>query len=481
MSGRTDESAADLTSGTSRVTPQRGYGSTRLVFSILATLLSRVGSVLIPLLLVPVVLSYLGAAQFGLWMAITAMVGLAAFADLGLGNGLMTRLAPCNATNDVVSARRYIASAYAVLASTACVLCVVTWAASSTVPWAEVLHTRDDVDAGVARLMTLSCLTIFILNIPLSLVTRIQYAYQMVTQCNIWQLAGNVASLPLTLLAVHYSCPAPLVVASATGGPLLANLAASAWFYTRQRRDLVPKPRDVDLRTSRDLFALGGQFFALTVVMAVAVNADPLIVAHSSSLDSVTAYAIPARVFAQLGALITTINAPLWPAHGTALAHGDVRWVRRITNRMTIVSVTIVVVAAIILLSVGQLAIPIWIGSPFDLNVALFLGLALWWAILAAISPRFMAQNAAGVLRPQIIGWVLYMLASVPLKFYGATKLGIAAIPFVGVGVYLSTVIPSALVGYRKTIRGNTGEPPAHHRSSHRLRRTSTHAGSVNV
>ena len=70
--------------------------------------------------------------------------------------------------------------------------------------------------------------------------------------------------------------------------------------------------------------------------MALAMNADYLVIAHVLGPESVTTFSVPARLFAQLGLLVSLVNLPLWPANGEALARGDVAWVRRITARMTL-------------------------------------------------------------------------------------------------------------------------------------------------
>jgi O-antigen/teichoic acid export membrane protein len=42
---------------------------------------------------VPLTLTYLGSERYGMWMAISSIVALLAFADFGLGNGLVNAIA----------------------------------------------------------------------------------------------------------------------------------------------------------------------------------------------------------------------------------------------------------------------------------------------------------------------------------------------------------------------------------------------------
>lgn len=406
---------------------------------------------LVPLALIPATLAYLGTDLFGLWMAIAALTGMAAFADLGLGNGLMTKLAPCYSNGDAATARDYISSAYLTLTGVALTACGLLWVTSTHIPWRSVFNLPDSLAESDARAIVLVCVTTFLVNIPLALITRIQYAYQMVGQSNLWQAVGNLASLPLAWASVQLEAPPAVLVAATLSGPVLANVTNSLWLFTR-RPELAPRLGRVNAEVGGELLRLSGLFLALTVVTSVAINADNLIVAHTLGLASVAAFAVPARLFGQLGALITMVNTPLWPANGDALASGDLAWIRRTAKRMTLTSVCTVLVASVVLVLAGQAMMSAWLDVSLGTGQLLFIGLAIWWTLLASISPRFMVQNAAGVVRPQLLGWTAYLLLSVPAKWLCSRSLGADAIPYVGAVTYAITVIPSALYGYRKAL-----------------------------
>ena len=64
----------------------------RALLTSTSAVIARVISMAGPLITVPLALRYLGHERYGLWMTVTAMVGMFTFADLGLGNGLMTEV-----------------------------------------------------------------------------------------------------------------------------------------------------------------------------------------------------------------------------------------------------------------------------------------------------------------------------------------------------------------------------------------------------
>ncbi len=68
--------------------------SRRLIKGIGSSVVARAATSLLPLLLIPLTIRYLGTEQYGIWMAITSVTSMLLWADLGLGNGLLTKLAP---------------------------------------------------------------------------------------------------------------------------------------------------------------------------------------------------------------------------------------------------------------------------------------------------------------------------------------------------------------------------------------------------
>ncbi|MGW4498550.1 lipopolysaccharide biosynthesis protein [Micromonospora sp. NPDC004336] len=427
--------------------------SRRLASGIATAVLSRGIGVVVPLLLIPVTLSYLGTERYGLWSAVLALAGMAAFADLGLGNGLMTKLTLCHGAGDHEGARRYLSSAYCLILPVAVALCALLWLAAPALPWSSLLGLPGSMTPGEVRGMVLVGLTAVVLNIPLSLITRVQYATQQVAASNVWQAAGSVLALPLVLLAVWSGQPPVVVVGAAVIGPLLTNLANSVWVYGYRMPEIRPRLRHVDRRLARGLLGLSGMFFVLTVVMSAANNADSLIIARTLGLEQVTEYAVPAKVLAQAGMLVGLVNVPLWPANGEALARRDFAWVGRTVRRMTLISTAVTLVPSVVLVVVGGPLFSAWLSVPLGGDRWLLGGLALWWVLLAGISPRFMVQNAMGLVRPQLLGWAAYLVVSLIGKWCGAMWWGITALPYVAVATYLVTVLPAAIYGYRKALR----------------------------
>ncbi|WP_157779087.1 lipopolysaccharide biosynthesis protein [Micromonospora sp. WMMD754] len=391
-------------------------------------------------------------------MSVLALTGMVTFADLGLGAGLMTKLAPCYSNGDAAQARSYISTAYALLSSVAVGLCGLLWLGSGLVPWTAVFNVTGAVGSRETTAVVMICLTAFLLNIPLALIVRVQYAYQQVASCAIWQAAGTLATVPVVLLAARGPY-APLAVVTATAlGPLLTNLAVSIWIFRRRMPELRPRLAAIDRRLSTVLIRLSGGFFVVFVLYAVSYNADNLIIAHALGPQSVTAYALPAKMVSLVGMLVSMINVPLWPANGDALARGDLTWVHQTVRRMVTLALLATAVPTAVLALVGDWIFSVWLPMPLGGGSRwLLAGLGLYFVLVGMFSVMAMVQNAAGVVRPQLVGQILFLGTSVPAKWFAATRYGLNAVPFVGCAAYALTVGPAVWYGYRRTIRRYRG------------------------
>lgn len=425
-----------------------------LITGIVSALGGKAVGLVAPLLITPVAFTHLGAERYGLWMAVTSLTGMALFADFGLGNGLLTRLARLHAIGDRQAAAREIASAYAMLGALAVGLLTVLVATARVVPWPTLLNVTDPAVARDTRAVVLFCFGAFLVNIPLGLIQRVQYAHQQVAQSNLWQAGGSLVSVGLVFAAVAADAGPVLVVAAAVLAVPLVNLGNSICYFGWQNRPLRPRPRDVRPAVTRGLLRLGVRFFALSVLTSTALNVDPFLVGRLLGLDVAGSYSVVLRMFSLLALFVTLVNTPLWPANGEALARGDVTWVRRSTRLMTFLSVVAVALPAGGFVLLGNDILQSWVRSPElpTTPVAVFVALAIWSVLVASASPMFMVQNSIGLLRPQFIGWAAFLVVSLVLKITLASRLGLAGIAFAGTVSYALTVLPAALFGYRRTL-----------------------------
>jgi O-antigen/teichoic acid export membrane protein len=405
-----------------------------------------------PLLTIPVTLRYLGPELFGFWMIVSSVTSMAMFADLGLGNGLLTRLASCVATGNTAEAKRLISAAYLTLSSVALILLAAISVIVPTIDWSHLLAASSSLDPSKVRTVAWLCLSAFAVTVPLSLIQRVQYAFQEAWRSNLWQLAGALCTVLAVYAAAFLNQGYAVVVAAAVLVSPLVILLNNVAYYCFSHRELAPSWRLASSSTAKSLLRVGLAFFFLSVLTSTSLNLDNVIVAKVANLTSVSNFSVTTKLFSLLGLAITLVALPLWPANGEALARGDTRWVKRTTRRIMWLSVIAVAVGGMVLIIGRDWIAARWLGAGHAIPLSLAICLAAWSTVMAFASPYSSVQNSVGLLRYQYIGWAVFLVVSVPLKVLLFHTFGLAGIPLAGTLAYIAALVPAALYGYRATM-----------------------------
>lgn len=425
---------------------------------VLTSAVSRGAAAVAPVVTVPIALGALGATYYGAWSSALAFTALAVFADLGLGAGLMTRLAGAFEEEDLHEARRLVSSAYAAVLGVVVLLLVLLWGSAVFVDWGGVIAGSAGQDDGRIEAIALTTFTAFLVAIVTNLIVRVQYATRQMGRSNLWQASGTLLGVLAIVVAAQWGASgATFVAVAAFVPPCVAALNALLFFRGPVGRAIAPRPAAVDRGTGVDLVRLGSGFLAITTLMALSISLDTWIVGRTTDLTEAAEFSVLLRVFTVVGTLVSVLSIPLWPSHAAALRSGDLDWVRRTTRRMLAISPALVGVVSVAAAVALPHLLPLWLGPDFQVDLTAAWGMAAWNVVQALAAPLFMVQNAAGVLRPQMIGYTV-LLAIVPVKWATSASFGYSWVPFVTVLGYAAVVIPAAVVGYRTTLR-RAGRP----------------------
>lgn len=423
--------------------------STSVVRGVAAALLGRGLYVLAPLVTIPLALQHLGASGYGAWAAALSLTAFTSFADLGLGVGLMTRLAGALADNDRERARILVTSAYGFATAIIAFLIGGLWLSSAWINWASLIGGDSERDEAIV----LITLTIFLLNVVAGLIVRVQYAAQQVALSNVWQSAASLMGIVGVVAAVMIDVSAPVFVLLAGAGQTAVSILNAVWFFAiGSGQPYRPLPRAFRGAEARSLIGLGSRFLVISALISLTMATDPLIIGHAEGLEAAAEYAVPAKIFGVLATVVSALSIPLWTANVDALRVGDLAWVRRITVRMTMLSSGSILVFGTTAVLFAPWAISTWLGGRLETSSILLWGLAAVAMVQAVAAPLFMVQNAAEVLRPQTIGYVL-MLLVLPVKWMVVVAYGAEWIPWVTAVGYGLFIWPVAIVGFRHALR----------------------------
>jgi O-antigen/teichoic acid export membrane protein len=401
-----------------------------------ASIAARGTSTVTSLVAVPLTLRYLGTERYGLWITISSFVALLGFADLGLGNGLLTILAASHGKEDREEARRDISSAFFLLLAIGVGLLVGFAVAARFVPWARIYNVESDIASRECLGATAALAACFAASLPLGVVQRVQHGYQEGFAVHLWQAGGNVLGLALLLVAIRSEAGLPWLVLALTGSPLVATLISWAPELLIKRPWLLPSWSLVSRASARRVLGIGALFFLLQVSIAFYAS-DNFVIAHVLGQDAVVVYSVPARLFAAIGLVASTLFAPLWPAYGEALARGDLAWARRTLVRSLELTFVVCAVPAVTLALWGHEILALWVGRDLEVPSSLLVGLAVWTVLAGLGNALAMFLNGAAELRMQVVCALSTAVVSLGLRLLLARPLGVSGIAWGIVAAYL--------------------------------------------
>ena len=421
----------------------------RVALSALASALARGLSLGVSLVSIPLAVRYLGDERFGLWATVTAIGALFAFADLGLGSGLVNALAEATGKDDDDAVASYVSSAFFFSAAVALVFGAVFVVAYPLVDWGTLFKlspgAADEAGRAVAVFVAL-----FLVTIPASLAQRVHMGLQEGFLASVWTGLGSILGLAGMLLAIALDAGLVWLVAAFAAGPLLGAIANSIVLFGISRPAIRPRMRHVTRSATGKVFGIGVLFFALTVAGALGYQSDSFVIARILGAERVTEYAVPMRLFFIAPTVLSFLLAPLWPAYGEAFARGELDWVKRTFKRSIKLGLAINVPIAAVLILAGPEILRAWVGSEVNVTTSVLVAFGLWAALNGLNGPIAMFLNGANVIRFQVICALAMGVANLVLSIVLVRSIGVAGAVFASaIAQAVFILIPSVLLIHR--------------------------------
>jgi O-antigen/teichoic acid export membrane protein len=419
---------------------------------------ARAVSLATSLITIPLTLKYLGSERYGLWMVLTSIIGVMGFADLGIGNGLMNAVAEADGRDDRKLAGEYVSSGFFLLLLVSAGLALLGGVAYPLIPWPRVFNVSSPIVAAEGAKAFAVLFGWLLLNIPLGVVTRIQFGLQRGYVSQSVAACGSLISLAGVLIAIYLKAGLPLLVFSSTAGSIVAFLL-NGLLLSRSHPWLMPKRRLARMRSASKLFRLGLLFFVLQTAAAIGFNTDNIVIAQLLGAVAVTGYAVPQKLFNYVSLFLMFGLVPLWPAYSEAIARGDFDWAKRTLRRSMVTSFTIAAVLNLFLVVAGPLILRHWVGNSVQPSRSLLWLLGVWGVIAAISAPMsvFIKGSAGVLLKFQAAMAVVMAGMNIALSIFFTRRVGIPGVVLGSVISQTAAVLIPTLFLLRRHLRHMEG------------------------
>ena len=412
----------------------------RIALTALTSLIVKVLSMALPLITVKVTYSYLGVEIYGLWSAVGTFFALFAFSDLGLGNGLQTRLSQANGKDDKELCRKIISNAYAILWLVSIVLLLVFISLYKFVDWAKLMNAQSEETIALAALVVLIIVLPRIFSIPIAIIQRTQYALQEGYRSNTWSIVAYIVNLVLVVLIARMDLGKITLLVVTSSLNLVVSALNMLVYFRIQRPELSFSFKLFEKPLAKELLNLGVFFCLLSILTTIGLSMDTFIVARTCSLEDAALYSIIYRMAGIVAGVVGVLSAPLWGANGEAIARGEINWVKRNTQRMSMIIGGVTLSLSVLLLVFAKFIFRIWLGPDFVFSYPSMIWMCVMQVLLAFISPWFMVLNAYGIVKKQILLFTIYTPCAFVLKYCLSLYWGIWAVPMAGAVLYFMIV-----------------------------------------
>ena len=413
-----------------------------------STAIVKLFSASINLITVPLTVHYLGAERYGLWMAISSIMALMSFADLGLGNGLLNAISKAHGRKNIKEAQTAVSSTFYMLLGISLVLLTTFLIIYPWLSWHEVFNAQSELAIQESGPTMFVLVITFLINMPLGVVQRIQDGYQEGFKFQMWLIVGSLISLLGLLLCIYLETGLPWLVLAFSSGQLIATILNGIVLFSKRRKELRPRFSNFKLSTGKHLIKAGIIFFLLGMFTLLGNASDDIILAHTIGPESVAGYEIIKKLF--LFSMFTQfIIQPLWPAFGEALESGDYNWARRTLTKAIKLSILSSAIISLPLLLFGKQIINIWVGPEFIPSWSLLIGFYVFilFANYGGVMSTFL--NSGALVKKQLLIIGLASISSVLLKVGLSIKFGVSGIIWATViGYSIFFIVPSYRIAF---------------------------------
>ena len=419
--------------------------------SVVASIASRVVSVVLTLLSVSLTLPYLGVERFGIWMTVASFAAMLTFLDLGVGNALTNRVTHRAAEDNPASLRQTISGGLAFLALIGLGMGLLLWLIALYLPWASVMKLEQAELLSETRQAAMTFAVLFGLSI---FTGGIQRVFAGLQQAYIGHVATAVASVA-ACIGLWFAARAQLGISALLTIMLGAQSVAGLfllWWLAAHKQFAFKSITHFGRLESRHLFKAGGLFFLLQIGTMIGWGADSLIISSTLGVAQVAVFSVVQRLFQFATQPMGILNAPLWGAYADAHARHDKLFIRKTLKHSLLITFAGASLGVLLLLLFHTWLIEKWTHGSIVAPIA-FVAFFAVWVIFDALGNAFaMFLNGTGIVRQQVLVTMLFVVLVLPLKLVLVDSMGLVAIPVATIAAYLITHVGLYGFVFRKEI-----------------------------
>lgn len=346
----------------------------------LGSLAIRVLSAGVDFAKVPILLSFLDAERFGLYVTITSIVYWTHNFDFGLGAGLRYKLSAAISKEEYQLGKKFVSTAYLSMSIIMGVVLLILIPIINILDWQSILNTTSVPEMELIYSISV-VLSIFILQFVLELLTYVLQAYQRTAVASLFKPLANVFSLLLIILlklvignSLFWACIAMtlpivfiLVIGSLIAYSSICNEIKPSFSYYRSY-------------CLKDIYSLGLKFFISQSANLIVFQTSSFLITHYVGPSDAAVYNVAFTYYGVVVILNTMMLQPLIPAITDAYVKKELTWIKSTMKTIKKLSLMLTMFS-IILLIISPFVISIWTNNKIHLTLGLSICMSIYFIL----------------------------------------------------------------------------------------------------
>ena len=370
-------------------------------------------SLLFIYLSVPVLLDFLGAEYYGIWVTIFALLNAAYFMDLGISLGLKNKLTKAIAKNNFLEAKAYISTAYiSIILIAISILCVLLFFIYF-LDFQTIFNTS--INERELKITILVSTVLVIISIVLNIYKSLFHAFQKAANVELAMAIYQVLIF-LQILALPNFIKQPLLIIGLIYG--LTNICVAIIFsilFFYKNKQITPSLNYFKKDKINEILGLGAKFFVIQLALIVILTTDNIIITYLIGPEETATYSIINKVYQPFIILSTFIFSPLWTLYTKAYFDKDFSWIKNTLKKLNLLFILLIGVLVILYFNFDWI-LKIWIPEPLSFSKTLLIGMSFFvlTKIYSDIYLTFL--NGIGVINLQMWLFVFGAIINIPLS-----------------------------------------------------------------
>jgi len=336
--------------------------SVRAKKNIAGSLLIKIISIAVSLIVVPLTLNYVNPSRYGIWLTLSSVVAWFSFFDIGITHGLRNKFAEAKAKGDDESAQIYVSTTYAILAIVFCLIWLIFLVVNPYLNWSSLLKISPEYASDVSKL-ALIVFTYFCFQFVLQTISTVITADQQPAKASLINVSGQVLTLIIIIILVKTTEGSLVNLGLALcASPLLALIIANYFFFKGKYKAYRPKFSKVKFAYAKGLFNLGVVFFIIQIAGLIQFESANILISRNFGPTDVTSYNIVFKYFNILSMGFMIFLTPFWSASTEAYLKKEIEWIKNSMKKYNYLNLAFCA-AGVIMLLASETIYELWLGK----------------------------------------------------------------------------------------------------------------------